>query len=275
MKGPLAAMLHSLLRLRESASDWRGTLSVACVVDEEYRARGVKALLQQSSAYDFAVVGEPSRLRLVRGCKGCLRFEFEAVGKSAHSSTPAIGRSAIVAMSEAILGLDRYFQTELAAFTRPGFGPSTGSVGLVQGGTGINIVPESCRASVDIRLLPGQSAEAVFAALKRHIVSTSVRVPEIEWRFDEPFIDPAFESDPAASVVIEGMKIAGQAEADVVGYSCDASKVAAAGIPCIIYGPGDIALAHTARESIPVDQIVAAVDCYAALARALMPRSAG
>ena len=61
MKGPLAAMLHSLLMLRSQPQQWRGTLTVACVVDEEYQARGIKALLRGKHDYDFAVVGEIGR----------------------------------------------------------------------------------------------------------------------------------------------------------------------------------------------------------------------
>ena len=147
------------------------------------------------------------------------------------------------------------------------------SVGLVQGGTGINIVPESCRASVDIRLLPGQSSAQVLAAAKQHIMKNCVRVPGIDWRFGPTFDDPAFETRPAEPLVASALKLAGQNSADVVGYSCDASKIAAAGIPCIIFGPGDIACAHTADESIPVREVCDAVDYYASLAQALMPAS--
>ena len=273
MKGPLAAMLHSLLVLRSQLQKWRGTQSVACVVDEEYQARGIKALLRGNQEYDFAVVGEPSGMRVVRGCKGCLRFSFEAVGKAAHSSTPDSGRNAIVAMSEAILALDRYFRGDLAIAPQPGFGSNTGSVGLVQGGTGINIVPESCRASVDIRLLPGQSSAQVLATAQQHIRLSSVRVPGIEWRFGATFDDPAFETKPAVPLVAAALKLAAQNGADVVGYSCDASKIAEAGVPCIIFGPGDIACAHTADESIPLREVCDAVDYYASLVQALMPAS--
>ena len=74
----------------------------------------------------FAVVGEPTRLRVVRGCKGCLRFAIHALGRAAHSSKPHEGRSAVVAMAHAILELERHFATRLAQITRPGFGTSTG-----------------------------------------------------------------------------------------------------------------------------------------------------
>ena len=102
-------------------------------------------------------------------------------------------------------------------------------------------------------------------------MKSSMRVPGIAWRFDPAFIDPAFETKPEVPLVAAALKIAAQKFADVVGYSCDASKIAGAGIPCIIFGPGDIACAHTAEESIPVHEVSEAVDTYAALAQTLMP----
>jgi len=134
MKGPMAAMLQALRLLRDDPNSWCGKVSVACVVDEEFQARGVKALMaREAETYDHAVVGEPTRMQVVRGCKGCLRFGFTAEGRAAHSSNPQLGRNAIVAMGEAILALDDYFGTELTRVTRSGFGCSTGSVGLIEG----------------------------------------------------------------------------------------------------------------------------------------------
>ena len=271
MKGPLAAMLAALLFLNEHREQWRGVVSVACVIDEEYQARGIKAMMSRSdSHYQFAVVGEPTRLSVVRGCKGCLRFSFEAIGTAAHSSTPELGQNAIVAMSGALLRLDDYFCTQLSRMHRVGFGPSTGSIGLIQGGRGVNIVPDRCRASVDIRLIPGQSWQKVYARIKDCVYGPPAT--GVHWNFDsDPFIDPAFETTEDDPLVRSALALLNQKAAQLVAYSCDASKIAAAGIPCIILGPGDIAEAHTSTESIGLHEIDAAVDCYANLVRCLMP----
>ncbi|MDB6128335.1 MAG: hypothetical protein JWM35_2231, partial [Verrucomicrobia bacterium] len=250
MKGPLAAMLAALLTLRDQRERWRGSATVACVVDEEYQARGIKALMARpDSRFSYAVVGEPTRMSVVRGCKGCLRFSFDAVGASAHSSTPDLGRNAIVAMSEAILALNTYFHTQLNKEYKLGFGSATGSIGLIRGGSGINIVPETCRASVDIRLVPGQRWEAIYAQIKACVENRVALVPGVSWKFDEaPFTDPSFETAEGDFLVRTSLGILGQRQAEVVAYSCDASKIAAAGVPTIILGPGDIARAHTSTE---------------------------
>jgi acetylornithine deacetylase len=99
-------MLDAAVQLRRQPETWKGTVTVACVVDEEYHFRGTLALMEQAELWDFAVVGEPTVFHIVRGCKGCMRFSICAHGKAHHSSRPERGRNAIVAMARAILELN-------------------------------------------------------------------------------------------------------------------------------------------------------------------------
>ena len=277
MKGPLACMLAAALQLKNAPSSWRGTLTVACMADEEFRFRGVTAMLEQmvgrdsvepdskrgepsavsslsptggegrgegasattvsyqppphpnplprwgrgnlSALPDFAVVGEPTRLRVVRGCKGCLRFAIHALGRAAHSSKPHEGRSAVVAMAHAILELERHFATRLAQITRPGFGTSTGSIGLISGGTGVNIVPERCTIQVDIRLLPGQDWRATYEEIQTLLRTRCAQVPDVRWQFDEPsVVDPSFELPAAHPLGQTACSVRRQAEPDIVFF---------------------------------------------------------
>ena len=333
MKGPLACMMAAALRLKNAPSTWRGTLTVACMADEEFRFRGVTAMLEQlvgrdavepsapvgrdsvepylegseasaasisgevtpgrDARYarascvgkwgsteshptgglpDFAVVGEPTRLRVVRGCKGCLRFAIHALGRAAHSSKPHEGRSAVVAMAHAILALETHFTTRLTQIAAPGFGTSTGSIGLISGGTGVNIVPERCTIQVDIRLLPGQDWRATYTEIQALLRERCRRVPDVEWQFDEPsVVDPSFEFPADHPLVTTACAVLGQATPDVVFFGCDASKIAARGVPVIVLGPGDIAQAHTVDEFIALADLQAGTEAYLRLAQALMP----
>lgn len=274
MKGPLACMMAAALRLKNDSASWRGTLTVACMADEEFRFRGVTAMLKQMARLpDFAVVGEPTRLRVVRGCKGCLRFAIHAFGRAAHSSKPHEGRSAVVAMAHAILDLQQHFTTRLAQITVPGFGTSTGSIGLISGGTGVNIVPERCTIQVDIRLLPGQDWRATYSEITMLADEWLTKVPDgIRFQFDPPsVVDPSFELSAGHPLVKTACAVRGQAEPDVVFFSCDASKIAARGVPVIVLGPGDIAQAHTVDEFISLADLEAGTDTYVRLAQALMP----
>ena len=273
MKGPLACMLAAALRLKQSPATWRGTLTIAFMADEEYRFRGVTAMLDELAELpDFAVVGEPTRLRVVRGCKGCLRFPVHAVGRAAHSSKPHEGRSAVVAMAHAILELERHFSTRLAQITAPEFGTSTGSIGLINGGTGVNIVPERCTIQVDIRLLPGQDGQQTLAEIQTLLRERCRQVPDVQWQFDGPSVlDPSFELPAEHPLVRTACAVLGQAQPDVVFFGCDASKLAARGVPVIVLGPGDIAQAHTVDEFIALADLEAGTDAYLRLASALMP----
>ena len=337
MKGPLACMLAAAMRLKNAPSTWRGTLTIACMADEEFRFRGVTAMLDQlvgrdsvepsspvgrdsvephlerseaSAASisgegtsgrdarfarassvgkwgsteshptrglpDFAVVGEPTRHRVVRGCKGCLRFAIHAVGRAAHSSKPHEGRSAVVAMAHAILALENHFTTRLTQVTAPGFGTSTGSIGLISGGTGVNIVPERCTIQVDIRLLPGQDASATQAAIHALLRERCRQVADVEWQFPEAsVVDPSFEFPAEHPLVKTACAVLNQPTPDVAFFGCDASKIAARGVPVIVLGPGDIAQAHTVDEFIAVADLEAGTEAYVRLAQALMPPCSG
>lgn len=271
MKGPLACMLMTLLALKEKPRNWKGRLTVSFVVDEEVRFAGVLHMMKRHTDYDYAIVGEPTNLQVLRGCKGILRFKIEAKGLSAHSSTPEKGRSAIVAMSEAVLGLEDFFASKLASLRRPGFESSTGSVGLIRGGSGINIVPENAAIEVDIRLIPGQSGAETWSDIQQAVLQSSKRVPGIEWIFDpEPFIDEAYETAADHRLVTTVGRVLGRDSSGVAFYTCDASKISRAGVPCIILGPGSIAEAHTANESIAVRDLEDGVDAYRKVACALL-----
>lgn len=271
MKGPVACMLHALLALRETADQWRGTATVALVVDEEVNFQGVLDLMQRGEKYDFAIVGEPTRFEVIRGCKGVLRFWIRAHGLAAHSSTPWKGRSSISAMGRAILALDEYFADRLSQVTHPDFDHSTGSIGLIRGGSGINIVPDFCEISIDIRLLPGQSGEATYQEIQALVQSTS---DQVRWEFDpKPLIDHPFCLSNDDAFVRQVCEATERPQADVVNFSCDASKIAKAGVPCLIFGPGDIAQAHTANESIAIEELERGVEAYVRIAKKLMPPS--
>jgi acetylornithine deacetylase len=272
MKGPLACMLAAAARLATEPERWRGTLTVGCVVDEEFRFRGILALMEGIDRPDFAVVGEPTSLRVVRGCKGCLRFAIAVRGRAAHSAHPDRGRNAIVAMARAIVELDAYFGERLARTRHAEFGPSTGSIGLIAGGTGVNIVAERCRIEIDVRLLPGQDAAATHREIEAALRARLPASEDYEWVFDPPLlVDPGFEIAADSPLVRHACAAAAVTEPEVAFYSCDASKIAAAGVPCVVLGPGDIAVAHTAAESIAVAELDAATDVYRRLAVALLP----
>jgi acetylornithine deacetylase/succinyl-diaminopimelate desuccinylase-like protein len=200
-----------------------------------------------------------------------LRFTLTAKGRACHSSDPGKGRSAIVAISEAVLALQDFFTTELSKITRAEFGCSTGSVGVIEGGSGVNIVPERCAVQVDIRLVPGQKPLESYAAMQSCVKEKCRRVPEIEWSFSEPtVVEVAYDTPADTELIKTACRVLDCPTPLVVLYSCDASTIAACGVPTAVIGPGQIEQAHTAQESVAVQELRGAVGLYTKLARELL-----
>jgi len=269
MKGPLACMMATLAHLKESRS-WSGKVSLSAVVDEEYRFLGIQELLKVHDPIDFAIVGEPTMLQVIRGCKGCLRFQITTHGKAAHSSRPREGASAISAMSRVIPALESFFAQRLESIAWPEFGTSTGSIGLITGGTGVNIIPDRCEIQVDVRLLPDQDGYAIHREVGELLQSVTLPSGTSAELCEPGLVDPAFELPADHAMVRTLLATLNQPKASVAWFSCDASKIAARGIPCIVVGPGSIQEAHTVRESIGLDELQRGTEIYIRIAEALL-----
>jgi acetylornithine deacetylase/succinyl-diaminopimelate desuccinylase-like protein len=106
---------------------------------------------------DELIVAEPTACAPVYGHKGCARVRLTVEGVAAHSSRPEQGRNAISAAAHVILAMDAEHARLQAAPPTP-LGPPTLSVTLVDGGRGINVVPDACRLSLDRRVVAGEDA---------------------------------------------------------------------------------------------------------------------
>jgi acetylornithine deacetylase len=135
----------------------------------------------------------------------------------------------------------------------------------------VNIVPDECAATFDIRTVPGQDTAATSAALEKFVRARVGDRDGYEIIFDAPYHDsPNFETPADHPLVQTACALRDQPEADTVAFGCDGSKLAAAGIPTIILGPGDIAQAHTKDEFIALKDLEAGTTAYVDLARALL-----
>lgn len=256
-KASLAAML---VALREAVRRGRLACRVtfAALVDEEVGFAGSKALAASKPQADGAVFGEPTDLRLVVAHKGVLRFYVRTVGRAAHSATPELGVNAI----DGMLAVAPLLCTVPEPVPHhPLLGRPTVCLTEIQGGVGRNTVPDRCWLHVDRRLLPGEDGERVWAALrdrvgeseqaKRFAGSVEVEAPYL--------LAPAMETPGDAWVLqaLEGavQAVVGSAVRTAAPYATDAGYVAAAGVPCMVFGPGSATEAHTAAESVPLDQV--------------------
>lgn len=249
-KGCVAAMLSAVLAVAKSGRRPMSTEIVFLgLVDEENGQAGSRFHARHGDKADLAVVGEPTRLEVVTAHKGDVWLQLRTRGRSAHGATPRLGRNAVHAMARVVEALEVDYSAELAARAHPLLGAPTLNVGVIRGGTQPNIVPDECVISVDRRTLPGETE----AGVKREIAAL-LRRKKLKAEFENLRLsacDP-LETDPRLPLVRSLCRAAGRRRTLGVHYFCDAAPLAAGGIPSVVFGPGDIAQAHTDDEWISV-----------------------
>jgi acetylornithine deacetylase len=255
----MTAMLIALLgHLREHGRP-PVTWYFISTCDEELGCLGARHLMESGFRCDGMIVGEPTSLRPVGAHKGAVRHEVDIRGIAAHSSTPARGANAVHAAADFILMGER----AVAALDGPPYagepGGPTFSAGIIHGGSQVNRIPDRALVETDFRLPPGmQAAEAehLLQSAGRHIMQQR---PGITFAFRRTQEYPSFElpgGSPFRSVIAP---LLGRGWNEPARYATNAGIFGAAGIPCVVYGPGDIAQAHTSDEWIAIDQVGEAV----------------
>jgi acetylornithine deacetylase/succinyl-diaminopimelate desuccinylase family protein len=252
-KGSVAAMLTALTDLARSGHRPAETeIIFAALVDEENIQAGSRALAASGLRADLAIVGEPTRLNIVTAHKGSVWLRLETRGKAAHGSCPELGKNAVHEMAHIVDLLETDYAQQLSRRRHPLLGPATVSVGSIRGGTQPNIVPASCLASADRRTLPGENDRQVCAEIDKLLRKNGLRA-KIE--SEKPSDCAPMETDSRLPLVQGLLKIARQRRPVGVNFFCDASVLAQAGIPSVVFGPGDIAQAHTVDEWVELKSV--------------------
>ena len=247
-KGCIAAMFTAVADLAQRKRRPQHTEIVfAALIDEENNQAGSRALAKGAYHADLAIVGEPTRLKVVTAHKGDLWLKLETEGKAAHGSKPHLGRNAVHAMAKIVDLLETEYAALLRTRSHPLLGSPTVNVGSINGGVQPNIVPAHCSITVDRRTIPGETEASVrkeiMSLLRRHKLKATLADTRSSGCLP-------LETDPALPLVSRFIQSAGQRETIGVDFFCDASVLSQAGTPSIVFGPGDIAQAHTADEWI-------------------------
>ena len=279
IKGGMAAMLAAFSRLAEERPAGRPTLVMACTVNEEHGYSGATALAAawktgeiplMPRAPDACVVAEPTGLNVVKAHKGTVRWKLSTRGAAAHSSNPGLGENAIYRMGRVLRSLEEYAEKTVPTLgDHPLVGRPTLSVGVISGGISVNTVPDACTIEIDRRVLPGEDPFAARQAVIDHLAggwNTG------ELLHAEPFIAARGLPDDNNGGLAEELSAAAQrckAAGEIVGvsYGTDAAVFAGAGVPSVVFGPGDIAQAHTCDEWLDVGELERAADVYYEFAR--------
>ncbi|HZN56060.1 MAG TPA: M20 family metallopeptidase [Candidatus Polarisedimenticolaceae bacterium] len=278
MKGGLTAMAAALAALAATGSLSAGELTLAAVVDEEMQSLGAEHLVASGIRADGAIVGEPTGNRLALGHRGLEWLEVSFRGRAAHGGTPSAGINAVAAAARFVTRVEDELLPALARRAEGPLGAPTLNVGTIRGGDQPSTVAAECVVTLDRRTVVSETFDGVLDELERLLapvregfpgLATSIRrVPggmaTLEHRATLLAPDHALARAVAA------------ARADVVGADepstifpawTDASLLSHfAGIPSVVLGPGDLSVAHSPREHVPLAEVRAAARIYAGAA---------
>ena len=273
IKGGMAAMLDAFARLVRERPAGSASVVLACTVDEEFTHIGSTDLAGSGHGADLAIVAEPTSLDVVDTHKGAVRWKIRAKGVACHSSTPGLGENAIYKMARVVSALAEYAERLSRSRPDPRLGPPSLSVGRIEGGVSVNVVPDWCEIEVDRRLTgfekAAESPGDVEAFVRDRLgdlrgvefLAPFTRMPALVANPDNPLLGPV--RDAIARVIGRRPATLG------VPYGTDAGPLGEAGLPCLVIGPGDIAQAHTKDEWVELDQVRLASEVYFAIARDL------
>lgn len=245
----------------------RRPLALVFTADEEVGCLGAKRLAEaRPLAARYSVVGEPTSLRPMRAGKGYCLAEVVLRGREGHSAYPALGASAIFRAARLVSRIER-IGAELQADTRPPFEPpyTTLNVGLIRGGTAKNIIAGECRFTLEWRPVPGQEASHVVELVRAAIEDEHSRDEDFDCTLNVIRLDEAMET-PAESALVRLLEETTRSAAGTIAFGTEAPQMTELGAEPVVFGPGDIRVAHRTGEFVPLEELR---ECVRVLSRAV------
>ncbi|WP_244548460.1 acetylornithine deacetylase [Bosea vaviloviae] len=241
---------------------------IALSYDEEVGCLGARILVEAMAAAGIkpaaVIVGEPSMMQVVTGHKGGTRMRTTVKGHAVHSSRVDVGVPAVMIAGKLIEWHNQTMaENKARASNENPFEPpySTLHVGVVQGGTAVNITAEHCEFSHEVRVVPGDEGVDFVGRYKARVAEIEAEMkaiaPEtgitVEITSATPPLGP--EKDGAAEAL--SRRLTGDNGSHVVAYGTEGGLFQGAGWSTVVCGPGDIAQAHQPDEFITVAQLEA------------------
>ncbi|GIV77213.1 MAG: peptidase [Litorilinea sp.] len=284
MKGALAAMVHAAASLDRSHLRGRVVVS-ASTLEEVLEGIALQAVMARYPP-DFVVIGEATGLNLSRGGRGRAEVRLETVGRPAHSSSPQLGRNAVLDMLQAVAAVEA-----LTLPTHPLMGPAILALTdiISEPYPGHSVIPSICRVTYDRRLLPGETEEDVLGPILalaegdlaarqiqlRATIATGeytaytgnvLRMAKFfpAWLLPE---DHAFVQRSLAGLHAAGL----QPELTTYRFCTNAAYSAGvAHVPTVGFGPATEADAHVVDERLRLEDLLAAARGYRGIMEAVL-----
>jgi acetylornithine deacetylase len=275
MKG-FDAIAINLLREAANAGSLEAPLGLLLTCNEEIGTVGAGQFAAQWAGRPLprrTIVGEPTSLQPVRGHKGHLGIAIVVGGLGGHTGFPNRGVNAIERAMPVLEGLRDLRQSMVEErldasdlFPETPFPVLT--VAGIEGGSAINVMPESCVIRVGVRLLPGQSAEEFLPRLRSAIEGRGIGVDMRSGDLESPLpmaardeclvIDlnntPSYAIDSDAAFLAEVADLVGDHGSHGANFGTDAGRLVGLGCESVVFGPGNIGVAHKPDEWMPLDE---------------------
>jgi succinyl-diaminopimelate desuccinylase len=266
MKSALAAMIAATARLSEQAGRLKGDVILAFTAGESANLLGARRFVERGLKNEIGafLCGEPSSLDVVIVEKAALWLRASATGRLGHVS----GDPGINAITAIHTFLSRLAELHLNCEPHPLLDGPTIRVGRIQGGSAVNLTPDSCVADFDIRLPPGTDHLAVIRQVEEILPDTvSIHVldfkPAVESKPEDPFVKLCADICARHCGRVAALK--------GVSYYSDATVLLEGlNVPFAIVGPGDLGLSGQPDESVSIENVWKAAAIYADIAEALL-----
>ena len=252
------------------------SLAIVCTVDEEDEMRGSEAAIRAGwlGATGWVLDTEPTDGRARGSHKGRTWYVIDMHGVTAHASTPWRGADAIAAMAEAIC----HVRGSVAALPEHSeLGRSTVTFGQVEGGYSPYVVPDECRVTIDMRLVPPTGSSDAEKIVRDACAAAEAAVPGTHADVHCTGDRPPIELDPASPLLAALSRASEEAWGErletgvFTGYTDSAVVAGTCGNPtCLSYGPGSLEVAHKPNEHVPVADLARVRAVLSRLAADLM-----
>ncbi len=244
-KGRLASFALAMVALRRAGIRLKGDLVLAATADEEIGGKAGTGYLLENRLLDadWAIL-EGFINVLYLGCGGMLSFRLALEGKSAHMSTPWLGKNAIEKASHAIAALEE-LQEELRREPSdiPEFRYSTLLVGTIHGGVKDSVVPQHCEIGIDMRLMPGHTPAGMLTRIRAKLDTLAAADSDFRYSLKENRSELPYVTDarvPVVQAIQRGMQLVRGTTlpVQVSRGGSDAKYFIRRGIPAPSFGPG-------------------------------------
>jgi|TARA_B110000263_G_scaffold46132_2_gene38247 succinyl-diaminopimelate desuccinylase len=269
MKGSIASMVIAIKYIMNNVENFNGKIIFTGVMAEETTGLGTQKVVEENIKTDMAIVGEPSDEKIYRAHKGTIWFNIFTYGKLEHSSeSNKESNNAIINMMKLIEEINK-ISKELEGKNNSLVGHPSINVGLIEGGTKQNMIADSCKVSIDRRILPEEEPNEILDELRVRFDNLRLIDNRLKFNIEKDTIREAVEvseSEPIVQEVKRAVNKILNINPIVSGMKAttDMSILVNQGnIPSVIYGPGFIKQAHTIDEFIEVERLVKSSQVYA------------